>query len=247
MSLQDDMHTHARAALEDEAKGPHLGDERLAQAAEGTRPLQRAERVHLSHCAECRDVLAAAVLAAPRPPAQVIAPRRWLRTAVPVLAAAAGVLFMVSRASTPPASSQYQVRGKQGGPAESASVTFLATDQDGRRRDLVQGATLRYGERLGFRYGNPDGAAQTVTLLGWDGQTVHWYYPNEEGGAAMKLEQGPKAQSLRLPWDDKIGPEYKAGRLSLFAAFDTDPGVLAQAIRRGKTVSATELRLRVLP
>ncbi len=247
MPLQDDLHTHARAALDDEAEGPHLDDERLAQAAEGTRPLQRSERVHLSHCAECRDVLAAASMAAPRPAAQVITPRRWLRTAVPILAAAAGALFMVSRGSAPKTTSEYQVRGQQGGPAEAASVTFLATDPDGRRRDLVQGATVRYGERLGFRYGNPNGAAQTVTLLGWDGQTVHWYYPNEEGGAAMKLRGGPKAQSLRLPWDDKIGPEYRAGRLSLFAAFDTDPDELAKALRRGEAVDATELRLRVLP
>jgi hypothetical protein len=245
MSLEDNLHTQARTALESEAEPPHLDDERLAQAAEGTRPLQRAERAHLSRCAECRDVLAAAAVAAPPAPAQVITPRRWLRVAVPLIAAAAGALFMVSKASPPSVSSEYQVRGKPGGSAEAASVTFLATDPDGRRRDLVAGDTVRRGERLGFRYGNPSGAAQTLTLIGWDGQTVHWYYPTEEGGPPAKLQQGPKAQSLRLPLDDTIGPGYKAGRLSLIAAFDADPKALADRVRRGEAVAG--LRLRVLP
>lgn len=235
MSIEDQLGRHAREALEEPVPDePHIDDETLALVADGRAKLKRAQRSHLSRCHECRDVLGVTVALTRDEPA----PRtwRWSWALVPAIAAAAALVLFV-RAD--PNDVAYQPRGVTA--PDAASVTFLATDAEGRARDLLPGAQLRVGERIGFRYGNPRGARSTLTVLGWDGDRVHWYYPDAPDKAAHAIEED--ALSERLPFDFTVDAP---GALRLVAAFDVEPGALAAQLRSGGEVDAAELEVRVV-
>lgn len=243
MSLEEELGRWAREALQDEGpKGPHVDDERLSLCAEGRGRLTRAERQHLAHCEECRDVLGqGAALPQPETSSRWVK-WRWPAVFIPTLAAAAGLMFALSPRPGP--ESEYRLRGASE-VAEQASLSFVATGRDGRRRVLNPGDAVVLGEQLGFRYGNPAGLAKTLTVLGWDGQTIHWYYPEAEGGAPAPLEGGPAAVNRRLPFDVRLGPDDRLGPLTLIAAFDAPPAVLAADLRKGTKLAPNIIQVTV--
>ncbi len=237
------MKTDPLAELADSASdlfrdgdGAHLDDaliEARVSAGEGFGP---AELAHLAACTECRTVLALAAQATAEPgevlPFTAPAPRRrgnrslgWLAAAVVVVGAGLATWRLV------PAESGYTHKGSAG--ELSPEVTFLATDTNGARRDVRERGTVFLDERLGFKYGNPAGRHRTLTVLGWDGERIHWYYPEAEGGAPFQVESG--AMAVRLPFDIALRPDHRPGRLTVVGAFDVDPAALAAELRSGET------------
>lgn len=235
MSIEDDRARQIREGLRGPpADGPHLGDEALAAMAEGRARLGPEQFHHLSHCVECRDVLAVAASVAPQPRRTA---RAWALALVPALAAAAGLALALRPGP------EYVARGHE--VSERASVTFLAVAADGATRELAGGDTVSQAERLGFRYGNPTGSARTLTILGWDGARVHWYYPDRAGASALVIEGGPDAISQRLGFDVMLAPDHGPGTLALVAAFDREPDALADALRTGADIGAGALHIEV--
>ncbi len=221
-------------ALAGDAEGEHLDDARLAQIADAGEALTAEELAHLARCAECREVHAALSHT------NVVPLRRrrvWL--AVAGLAAAAAVLIVLR----PVDDAGYRAKG-EGHELGVASVALIATSTAGARRDLREGDTIRRGERLGFRYGNP-GDHRTLTVLGWDKDEVHWFYPERASGAPAEIEPG--ALNRRLPFDVVIDEELD-GWLEVIAAFDADPDAMAERLRSGaRPEGVTVFRVRVQP
>lgn len=221
----------------------HLDDGVLARIAEGSLRPDAQQRAHLADCRECRDVLGIAAAMAPSE-VEVRRASRWKWTLFPgfaMAAVAAVAVFMVGD----PTSETYRTRGGVDRYTE-ASVTFLRSDARGRAV-VEAGATVALDAQLGFRYGNPTGEARTLTVLGFDGETIHWYYPERAGGAPMALDRGPDAVSRRLPFDIRLQERHRAGALHLYAAFDVDPDELAAAIVRGAPPpGATHLKIELV-
>jgi len=229
--LESLLSHHARAALEGPAPAtPHLDDGALARLAEGKIRPTAAQRAHLLECLECRDVLGAAAGAVPDLAPE---PRRrfgwatWLVPGFAAAAAAAVVLFS-------PAGDRPDGLKARGGDTlgQPASVAFLVTTAKGREV-LGDGAEVPLSAQLGFRYGNPDGDVDTLTILGYDGEQVFWYYPEAPGKPAFGVKRGPEAINARLPFDIRLAERHRAGKLQLFAAFDVEPEALAQRIEAG--------------
>lgn len=215
----------------------HLADELIARHVEQGTALSESNLAHLATCAECREVVAIALKEADGSDRS----RRWvLRTvlASTAVAAAAAIGFVALTGET----DGYRSRGADGD--LTAEVTFLAVSADGKRRELAKGDSVAKAEQLGFRYGNPEGSHSTLTILGWDGKKVHWYYPAKLGDAAQKIDGGKKAMSIRLPFDVKLD-DHDAGKLWLVAAFDTKPADLAKRLERdGPPESALQVVVR---
>ncbi|MEZ4467574.1 MAG: hypothetical protein R3F43_24805 [bacterium] len=229
------LHTHRRALLDTEGTAPHPPDERWAEVAEGGLALSAAERAHLAGCAECRAVLAetARLVARPAPAAR---PRRvWLSAALGLAAAAAAGAFLLLRPPpTPgPDAGTFTARGTDD--AAPADVALLATDADGRRRDVADGAHLRPTDRLGVVYGNPAGAHRTLVILGRGADRTHWYYPEGPGQPAQPITSGQAARGVRLPFDVQLD-DHPPGPLRIVAAFDADPAAVAAALAAGGPV-----------
>jgi len=138
---------------------------------------------------------------------------------------------------------EYAPRGVSAPGVEPAAVALLATGPDGGTRNLRGEPTVSRSERLGFRYGNPAGAHATLTILGWDGEQVHWYYPERPGGAAVRLDKGPDARGVRLPFDIALHDEHRPGALTVVAGFDLDPETLAGWLRDGRALDDERLRV----
>ena len=246
MKPDDDRAQRAEAQLEaffeSETLGgsapstPHLDDGTLARLAEGQVRPTAAQRVHLLECLECRDVLG---VAAVQVPTSVPEPRwsSWWRWALlPGLAAAAAAAFVVF---APGAERPDGFRSRGGSDRYvEASVSFLRSDATGRAV-LDPGAEVPLSAQLGFRYGNPAGEARTLTVLGFDGDKIYWYYPETADGAPVELAQGPGAVSKRLPFDIRLEERHRPGPLDLYAAFDVEPAALAAAIRSGSPPEGT--------
>ena len=215
-----------RAALnpEDapEGEAPHLDPARIAQVVEGRARLTLDEAAHAAGCASCRGALVVTtqVQAPPRPQGG------WLwGGAVGGALCAAAMLFAVRGGD------EWRARGAAVD-AHSPAVTWLAVEGDAVRT-LTSGATLQPGVLLGFRYGNPSGAARTLTLLAWGGGQVHWLYPEAPGGPAFALRAGPEARAVRLPEDVEVDDTFVPGPLLLCAAFAAAPPAVAEALARG--------------
>ncbi|MEQ8280684.1 MAG: hypothetical protein RMA76_39690 [Deltaproteobacteria bacterium] len=230
----DDWLREHHEDLVEDAGGQHLDDARLASIADAGEALTAAELHHLARCAECREVHAALSQTNVVP-----LRRRRLWLGVAGLAAAAAILIVMR----PAEDAGYRAKG-EAQELGVASVALIATSTSGARRDLREGDTIRRGERLGFRYGNP-GDHRTLTVLGWDGDQVHWFYPERASGAPAELESG--ALNRRLPFDVVIDEELGA-ELEVVAAFDADPDTLAEQLRSGaRPEGVTVFRVQVQP
>lgn len=234
-------------------EGPHLDDGTLARLAEGRLRPTAAQRAHLVACAQCRDVLGAAAVAVPDTAPEPRRARPWTWWLAPGLAAACAAAAVVAVPFGPRGDgvvddvAGYRARGAAD-QAEAATVSFLATLPDGRREVLSSGARVPLGARLGFRYGNPAKQARTLTVLGYDGAVVRWYYPQGPGKPAFEIEGGPEVVNSRLPFDIQLAQRHRPGKLTLVAAFDVSPDALAAALRAGAVPDdATRVVLEVLP
>jgi hypothetical protein len=235
----DWLEDNAAAAFADDPNadpGEHLGDERLADLAESGGSFAPAELAHLARCEECATV--AAHLYGRREAPNVVPIRPWRRhapliiTALPIAAA----LVFVALTSD-------DLRSKGGPPPLDADVVVLAVGPDGHR-DLTDGAAVRTGEQLGFRYGNVKGRHTTLTVVGWDGASLHWFYPDEPSGEAFEIRRDPDAQNLRLPFDIKLDADHPRGTLVVAACFDTAPKAVAETLRDGTAAGDPRCRVR---
>lgn len=229
------LRAHAREGLDGgPPQGPHIDDGALAQLAEGRARPTAAQRRHLSECAACRDVLGAAASAVPEAAAP---PRRrfdWRFAFAPgLLAAAAGIAIFVLPGDRPDG------YARRGGEAryEEASVSVLRIG-DGRREVLGDHARVPLSARLGFRYGNPAGEARTLTVIGYDGAQIRWYYPEGPGEPGFSIQGGAAAVSRRLPFDIRLAERHQAGPLHVWAAFDVEPEAFAAQVRAGGSPKA---------
>ena len=208
---------------------PHIPDEVLADLVAGTSKLRDEHLAHLASCQACRDVLGVELIGR----SENISVLSWLRrpSAVAATTALAASIAFAVWMDVP---RDHRSKG-QAAPL-SADVTIVATNAQGLERELSTGARVYLTERLGFRYGNPSGRYQTITVLGWDGQRIHWYYPAAEDEAPPAIRGGKKAMSLRLPFDVKVD-DHRPGPLRIVAAFDRSPQKLASDLIRDAKLS----------
>lgn len=215
---------NAYALLGDSAEAGHITDERFALLAEGGAPLTDEERAHVARCSECAAVVGELIEAHGAAPKRRRRPAHWARrgaTVALIAAATAAVLVFAPRD---------ELRSKGSSEVRSADVALLAIGPDGKR-DLRTGDTIRPGEQIGFKYGNTEGAHGTLTIAGWDGRRMHWYYPESADGAGEPIRGGADAKSVRLPFDIKVDDDYQPGALRIVAAFDASPAEVAAALR----------------
>jgi hypothetical protein len=227
--LRDERRSPFEDAGDDQA---HLPDELVAQHVVEGRPLSDEHLAHFVRCAECRQVVAVALKEADASARS----RRWVRVvaaSATTLALAAGLAIVV----TADTDDGLRRRGERS--ALAADLTVVAVDSTSRTRELMDGDRVGVNERVGFRYGNPAGRFSTLTVLGWDGERVHWYYPEKAGGAPARIAAGEKALSIRLPFDVKLD-DHRPGPLWVVSAFDEDPDALARRVRREGPPEASE-------
>lgn len=239
--LEEALRDSADRVFQDDSP-EHLEDRVLEAFIENQSPLSAKAQHHLSECTECRSVVAALLEARAEQSAQVIP--FWRRAALPILAVAAAVLFAVvvqqpqPKVAPPPSG----LHSKGPSPKLKAEVTMLAI-QKGQRRDIRSGDTMMLSEKIGFKYGNPLSEVQTLTLLGWDGSALHWYYPESPEGAPHRLKQGALAMGVRLPFDIHLQDKHKLGTLVVAAAFDSDPKAIAKTLRSGTLMESKKVKL----
>lgn len=214
----------------------HLDDADVEARIAAGAAFTTTELEHLARCVECRTVVAL-VTADQQPPESLAASPLgrglWLAAAA-VLAIGAGL------AAWPALRGDDGYTRKGAGAPLTAEMTLLATGPDGARRDVRDGDVVRLDDRLGFKYGNPDGRHRTLTVVGWDGQQLRWYYPASADGAPHAAEPG---LARRLPFDVKLD-DHRPGTLVVVAAFDADPAKLAADLRAGRAPPGA-LRLTV--
>jgi hypothetical protein len=225
--------SHREELLTDQSPpGAHVSEAFLIEALQGRKKLDEAALGHLARCSECRHVTRELALEVNEDAPVRIRPL----PIIGVLAAAAvlAVLFV-----SPP-----REYGEKGAPADdAASVTLLAVNKEGVEREARDGATLGLDERLGFRYGNPRGERKTLTVLGWDGRELHWYYPESPNEKPFELRSGSDARNLRLPFDIQLAEKHRAGMLRVIAAFDVDPSALARSVREDRVKESTTVKV----
>ncbi len=213
----------ASALFDDASEGEHISDERVAILADQGGAMTPEEIAHVARCAECAEVVGGVLAAKPGNAIRRGRGAHWARRAplLVAVAAAAGVLFVALPRED-------GLRSKGGLEATTADVALVAIGRE-RKRDLRTGGTVRLDEQIGFKYGNVEGEHATLTIAGWDGRRVHWYYPERADEAPPRIEGGPAAQGLRLPFDIKL-EGYPKGALRIIAAFDTEPAAVAAAL-----------------
>ncbi len=215
---------NAEAVFDDEGAGEHLSDEHLAALVDNQEALSPEDIAHLGRCTECATI--AAELYRSRSNIVPLRPRStWMRRVSMLAATAAAIAGVIVLA---PPSDEFRTKGTRA--TVHADVALLAVNSSGLR-DLRDGDSLTIGDRIAFRYGNVEGRHKNLTVLAWDGIKVRWFYPEAEGGAPIAIRSGPAARNIRLPFDIKIGGNYRAGKLIVVAAFDTPPSKLAAALK----------------
>jgi hypothetical protein len=208
-----------RGVFGDEASD-HLDDGVIAAWIERSEPLSDRAKLHLASCLECREIIGA--LLRERSKVVELPRRRWL----------AGVAIAASIALVSLLMIPDEYRGTKGRTAElSRGVALLAIDARGARRDLEDGSVVRTTDRIGFIAGHPGESEATLTILGWDGKQVHWYYPEKAGDPPHRIASGTIGE--RLPFDVELS-DHAPGALLVAAGFDVDPRALAGMLERGK-------------
>ncbi len=242
--LEEALRASAENVFQDSNSQKHLEDWELEALVETFKPLSAQAQHHLSECTECRNLVAALLEGQPNEGAKVLPLRPLRRALIPLIPIAATVaLFAVLRPVAPPKPPVNDVTRNRGLPPKLlAEVTLLAT-LSGVRRDVRTSQTLKLNERLGFKYGNPNGEVKTLTLLGWDGVKIHWYYPEFPQGEAYRLKWGPKVLGIRLPFDIELKEKHKPGPLVVAAAFDADPKAIAEKLRKGALVESNRVKI----
>lgn len=224
MSFEERMKDALRATLADDvSETPHIEAEQLASVAAGRHKLDEVAMTHLASCAECRDILGhAAQLETREEPSRA----KWWWGLIPVVAAAAAAVVLVPR------DDGFTSRGDT--QALKSSVTVLITNSAGVVREAGAKDILHFGDRIGARYGNPEGF-KTLTILAWDGNKVHWLYPASPSENRLALDSGSTALSRRLPEDVVIDSDFSVGPLLVVAAFDGDAAEMADVLKQGQT------------
>ncbi len=224
MSFEDQMKEALRSnPVVDVVGTPHIEAEQLAAAAAGRLALDETAMTHLASCGECRDILGhAAHLETNTKPTRA----KWWLGLIPVVAVAAAAIVLVPR------DDGYTSRGDT--KTLSSSVTLLITDSAGQVREAQKQDSLRYGDRIGARYGNPE-RFKTLTVLAWDGKKVHWLYPASPSENRLTVEGGPAALSRRLSEDVVIDSDFSLGPLLVVVAFDGDATEMANVLEQGQT------------
>jgi hypothetical protein len=239
---------HAEEVFHGVPDGPHLSDTWLVNAPpiDGIEPEAQA---HLLGCVECRAVWRAALEAAVESAPEPARPFRWHRWALRgAVAAGVGVLLTAHFSAEPPAP-EFVSRGAAQTPREAPALSLRAVSAEGQVRDLPDRATVQLRERLGFVYGNADGVARTLTIIGYDGRQLHWYYPDAPGPSGLGIESGPNSRGTRLPYDVALAPDHRLGELVVVGAFDADSSRLAAQLQAGAALDASVMvfRLTVVP
>lgn len=220
----------AAEVFQREPEGDHLDDELLASRLEHGEALTAPEQAHLANCAECRDVAGHLLRSAPETSA-VVVPLSSRRDTLAGLAVAASIAALTVLIALPPKRTDYRgIKGRAKG--LTADVSLIVTSADGAKRDVFDGGEIATTERLGFRYGNPKARHRTLTIVGWDGARLHWYYPEKPEEAPPKIAGGEKALSIRMPFDVELD-DHRPGELTIVAAFDADPRALAEKLKKG--------------
>lgn len=212
----------AARVFEQSTDEAHVSDERLA--SDPLPAWTKEETTHFARCEECRALLADRAVS--KNPANVrsLYPRRLISFA----AAAAAIFFGFLIFGRDPGMRSKGSAVASGG----AELTLIATSSTGVRRDLRSGGTLQLSDSLGFKYGNPEGKYRSISVLGYDGRTIHWYYPENAENPAQAIEK-TEAIGTRLPFDIGLKDDHRPGKLQVIVAFDADPRVLAAQVERG--------------
>ena len=247
------LQAHAADVFAARSTGEHLDDELIERTLSTGRAWTASQVAHLATCAECRDVVALAARSGAPSGTSLAAgstPWRPLLAWLGAAAAASMVVVAGTRLGLAPALAPegYAPKGHDQSGDLAPEVTFLATSAEGRRRDLREGDAVGLDERLGFKYGDPSGGHLTLTILGWDGARVHWYYPERAGAEPVALARRAGALAVRLPEDIALGHAHRPGPLTIAAAFDAEPSELAASLRSGGPLpdGATRIRVRVV-
>jgi hypothetical protein len=215
----------SRDVFETNAETPHISDEKLASDLPPRWTPE--ELAHLARCAECRTIVAERAREDGGRD-NLIRLDTFRARVVSVLAAAAALFIGVAFYLRDP-----NMRSKGTDTELRAELTMIATSANGERRDVESGGTLQLSDRIGFKCGNPEGEHKTLTVLGYDGRTVHWYYPERAGDPAHAIES-TQAIGTRLPFDIQLEGDHQPGRLKIIGGFDVDPKSLAASIERGE-------------
>ena len=243
--LEEALRANMGELFEDTTSKPHLDDLALEAKVQKGAAFDEREQQHLAECTECRAVVSALIQSREEQGA-VVPLRRFRQVVAPLLALAAAIALIVIIPRLKPEHTA-TLKGERAPLA--AEVTLLASSE-GRRRDVRDGDPIRIDELLGFKYGNPQGDASDVTIIGWDGQSVHWYYPEAPSGSPHQLKKGPKVMSIRLPFDINLKEKHKPGPLTIAVAFDARPEEIAAQLKRGalkETRGVKLFRLKISP
>jgi len=243
-ALDQWLQRHAEVLMSDVTDQEHLDDETLAATVNGQHALSIDQLKHLAECSECRAVVIELGREYSQPALRLSPIKtwgRWLWIAAPI---AAAVIAMLNIDPNQSSQQDFQHRGAVGA-TMTAEVAFLVTGEDGVQRDLKAGDSVSLKARLGFRYGNPDGTHKSLTIVGWDGSRLHWYYPETPDGEALTVKTGI---NHRLPFDVGLD-DHTPGELTIVAAFDLTPEQLAQRVQTNalQAPHMTTLKVRIAP
>jgi hypothetical protein len=220
---EPDIEAELKRGVFADGAGDHVDDGAIAAMIESGALLGERERAHLASCFECREIVGQLL----RERGKVVAlpsRGRW----VAGLAIAASIA-LVSIVVVLPEEKEH--RGTKGIATQmSRGIALVAVDREGARRDLSEGGKVRTSERLGFIAGHPEEGASTLSILGWDGEKVHWYFPEKAGAAPYAIEG--KKIGVRLPFEIELS-DHATGELLVVAGFDVDPNLLARQLETG--------------
>jgi hypothetical protein len=77
---------------------------------------------------------------------------------------------------------------------------------------------------LRFYYSNPNTMLSYLFLFGMDdrGEPL-WYYPLPEEERSLRIQSGPAAQGVEMPFETEAWVRHRAGRLRVVALFSDRP------------------------
>jgi hypothetical protein len=153
--------------------------------------------------------------------------RRWWLAFVLAPTAAVAAAFAFAIFLRPPADDQLAARGTS---AIQAPVGIGVAGVDPAHH-LVYDARRPEGvaldQRLRFSYSNA-GGAQYLFLFGVDDALQpYWYFPLPEEQTGLRIERGPQASRLTLPYETELARRHHVGRLRVVGLFTAEPIALA--------------------